>query len=163
MSDGDDGAWAKLYTFSEAYSFTKNEISAEGLSANVFRSILQSMIDEKDESSSVLHTFLSLVPMLSVDGSDGDAGTSNADVCCNAECRRKWLCTLSGTTTVKQYNKCLYEKKRAASGHSMITGVTGIFVFAVAFFVMASIAARLMRRRIRERYELIEGVEMEGP
>jgi hypothetical protein len=57
----------------------------------------------------------------------------------------------------------LYEKKRAASSHSMITGVRGVFVFAVAFFVMASIAARLMRRRIREQYELIEGVEMEGP
>jgi heme/copper-type cytochrome/quinol oxidase subunit 2 len=102
--------------------------------------------------------------MLSGAGSDGVPDTSNADVYCNAECRRQWLCTLSGTTTVKQYNKCLYEKKKAAGGHSTITGVMGVFVFAVAFVVMASIAARLMRRRIREQYELIEGnVEMEGP
>ncbi len=159
MSDGDDGEWAKLYTFSEAYSFAADEISAEGLSANVFRSIIQSMLDEKDESSSVLHTFLSLVRA----GSDGDVESSHSDGDCNAECRRQWLCTLSGTTTVKQYNKCLVQNEGEGR---YITGIAGAVLFAGAFFVIVAVRIKKKRSRwMREQYDStpsIDGnVEME--
>lgn len=144
----EEGEWTKLYTFSETYVNASDEIKRDGLSANVFRSILQSMKDEQGDS---LQSFLSLVSS----GSDGYVESSRAGVGCDEECRSEWICTLSGTTTVSQYNKCLSQKKREYCRHMI--GIAGATLFAIASLYIT--AAKLRRRRIRELYESTSSVD----
>jgi sphingomyelin phosphodiesterase acid-like 3 len=152
ISDSNAGEWSKLYTFSDTYSTVSEEIKAEGLSANVFRSILQSMKDKGGKPSPILQSFLSLVRS----GSDGDVESSRADDNCDAECRAEWLCTLSGTTTANQYNECLSQER--GSGWYVISLVAT--VLAIALFITTKRFTR--RRRKRDQYDSIEGnVEME--
>ncbi|KAL7431657.1 hypothetical protein ACHAXM_002765, partial [Skeletonema potamos] len=152
ISDSNAGEWSKLYTFSDTYSTVSEEIKAEGLSANVFRSILQSMKDKGGKPSPILQSFLSLVRS----GSDGDVESSRADDNCDAECRAEWLCTLSGTSTANQYNECLSQER--GSGWYVISLVAT--VLAIALFITTKRFTR--RRRKRDQYDSIEGnVEME--
>jgi len=150
VSDSNAEDWSKLYTFSETYNTATEDIKTEGLSANVFRSILQSMKDKQGNTSPTLHSFLSLVGS----GSDGDAESSHKDNDCDAECRAEWMCTLSGTTTAKQYNTCLLQK--SGSSRHMI-GIAGAAVFAAAFLFM--IVVRIRKRRARDQYESPSSIE----
>ncbi len=144
MSDSNAGDWSKLYTFSETYSTAAEDIKAEGLSANVFRSILQSMKDKGGKESPTLQLFLLLVGS----GSVGDVESSRTEDDCDAECRTEWLCTLSGTTTINQYNECLLQER--GPGRYMI-GIAGATLFVVAFLFI--LAVRFRRRRARDQYE----------
>ena len=136
-----NGEWAKLYTFSETYNTATDNFKAEGLSGNAFRSIIQSMKDKQGnmKTSPILQSFLSLVRSRS----DGDIENH-----CDAECRAEWICTLAGTTTINQYNKCLLQER--GSGR-YIAGIAGATLFAAA--VLFIIAVRIRRRRKRAQYE----------
>ena len=149
-TDNNTGDWSKLYTFSETYGTAIEEIKTEGLSANVFRSLLRSMDDEEGNMSPAMNSFLSLVNS----GSDGDIEADLTFAECDANCRAEWLCVLSGTTTVFQYNKCLLQKRR--SNKHMI-GIAGAALFAAALlFIML---VRSWRRRNKNQYESPASVE----
>ncbi len=142
-TDNNTGDWSKLYTFSETYGTDIEEIKTEGLSANTFRSLLRSMEDKQGNMSPAMNSFLSLV---------------NSDLTfaeCDANCRAEWLCVLSGTTTVFQYNKCLLQE-RGSNKH--IIGIAGAALFATAFlFIMLLRSWR--RRGKNNEYESPASVE----
>jgi len=154
ISNSNTGGWSQLYTFSEAYGTFTKDINTEGLSANVFRSLLQSMEGKGGNTSPALNAFLSFKD-------SGSAGYVDSSHDCDADCQAEWLCTLSGTTTTKQYNKCLQQE----SGSSRyIIGIAGAAMFAAAFlFIMV---ARVKKSRTRDQYEStssVDGaVEVEG-
>lgn len=162
-SDNNTGDWSKLYTFAETYGTATEEIKMEGLSANVFRSILRSMEDNQGSMSPTFNSFLLHVNS----GSEGDAKAPLTFDDCDANCRAEWLCTLSGTTTVSQYNKCLLQKKGSSrhiqkmGSSRLMIGVAGAAMFAAAFlFVMM---LRFRNRREKDQYESpasIEGTEI---
>ncbi len=150
MSGSNTGDWSQLYTFSETYGTFTKEIKTEGLSANVFRSLLRSMEEKHGNLSPALNSFL----LLKDSGSAGDVESSHTDDDCDADCQAEWLCTLSGTTTTKQYNNCL-QQKRGPSKH--IIGIAGAAMFAAAFlFIMV---VRLKKKRARDQYESTASIE----
>ena len=137
--------WSKLYTFSETYvdaGEASQLIKTEGLSANVFRSILQSMEDGQGEMSPTLESFLSFVK-----------SGSEESVDCDANCRNEWMCTLSVTTTAVEYKTCLFQKWHSRA----ILGVAGAALFSAAFIVV--LAVRCSKSRRRAHYETTSSVE----
>ena len=149
-SDNNTGDWSKLYTFSETYGTVTEEMKTEGLSASVFRSLLRSMEDKRGNMSPTFDSFLLHVNS----GSEGDAEAPLTFDDCDANCRAEWLCTLSGTTTVFQYNNCLLQK-RGSSRHMI--GIAGAALFAAAFlFVMV---LRFRKRRENDQYESPASIE----
>lgn len=143
-------SWSQLYTFSETYGTFTKEIKTEGLSGNVFRSLLRSMEEKHGNISSALNSFLSLEDS----GSAGDTEVSHSEVDCDADCQAEWLCTLSGTTTTKQYIKCL-QQKRGSSRH--IIGIAGAAMFAAVFLFVMIVRAK--RSRARDQYESASSVD----
>lgn len=151
ISGSNRGGWSQLYTFSETYGTFTEAIKTEGLSANVFRSLLRSMEEKHGNMSPVLNSFLSLKDS----GAAGDVESSHANDDCDAYCQAEWLCTLSGTTTTKQYHKCLLQK-RGSSRHNII-GIAGAAMFAAVFLIIMLV--RFKKSRTRDQYENTPSVE----
>jgi len=140
-----DKHWSRLYTFSEAYPMLKED----GLSSEVFRTIVESMEDNRGKESPALQLYRSLM-LSGADGNDHSAG-EGVNVNCDSSCRDEYLCTLQSATSAG-YDNCLLERKQSwiDNGKSIFgLVVASLFVIvAVAFFII-----RWRKKNKRDDYE----------
>ena len=146
-SIGTDNHWSKLYTFSEAYDMASDVIKEEGLTSEVFRTIVKSMEDKRGKESPVLTSYRSL--MLS--GADGDSHDKRGvNFGCDSKCRDEFLCTFQSATR-PGYDNCLLERKHAWRNGRSIFGLVGAVVFATALIFL--VIVRWRKKRRRDHYE----------
>ena len=145
FSIGGENQWSKLYTFSEAYSIASSQIKENGLSSEVFRTIVQSMEDERGSESPLFQLYRYFMQ-------SGAGGNE-----CDSQCRDELLCIFQSATS-SGYENCLLQRS-----HSWMSkpgrSVLGIFA-AVAFFIIALSfgIVRYSRRRKRRSYSAAPSV-----
>ena len=103
FSMGEENQWSKLYTFSEAYSIASNQIKENGLSSEVFRTIVQSMGDEGGKESPLLESYRFFLQ-------SGAGGNE-----CDSQCRDELLCIFQSATS-SGYEDLGIGQSRAVSG-----------------------------------------------
>ena len=147
FSMGVENQWSKLYTFSEAYSIASNQIKENGLSSEVFRTIVQSMEDEGGKESPLLESYRFYKQ-------SGAAGNE-----CDSQCRDELLCIFQSATS-SGYENCLLQRSHSwTMSPTPGRNILGIFTSAIFFIVALSFGiVRYSRRRKRRSYHAAPSV-----
>ncbi|KAL7549140.1 hypothetical protein ACHAWF_012409 [Thalassiosira exigua] len=150
--------WSKLYTFSEAYSSASDVIHDEGLSANAFRAIIESMKDYRGRESRTLKLYRSLL-LSGANGKVNDSGSPGrgANIGCDSTCRDDFMCTLQSATSLG-YENCL----GTMSPHWTTDGKSIFGLVAATIFLAVAIVFGIVRFRKQKRREQYESTPSVG-